>query len=72
MEIIDWKKHVMKLSGPDPGTVAHCPSCFISVEWDTSWDEKRLVFYCSECGRYAYKGRPISDEEAARLAEADA
>ena len=68
MEIIDWKKHVMKM-GRDPGTVAHCPTCGIQVDWDTSWDEKKLVFYCAECGRYSHKGRAISDEEAIRLSE---
>jgi len=68
MDIINWEKHAMKM-GYDPTTVVHCPSCGTSVKWDNSWDEKKLIFYCSECGRYSYNGRSISDEEAGRLAE---
>jgi Zn ribbon nucleic-acid-binding protein len=71
VKIIDWKKHKMKM-GPDSGTVVHCPSCFTSVDWDMSWKENEIVFYCSECGRHSFKGRTISDEEAIRLTETDA
>ena len=68
MKIVDWKKHTMKI-GNDPAMLAHCPSCGTSVIWDNSWDEKKLIFYCSECGKYSYKGHPISDEEAERLSK---
>jgi endogenous inhibitor of DNA gyrase (YacG/DUF329 family) len=71
MKIIDWEKHSMKLGKEDRGTIVHCPSCGISVDWDTSWDEQRLVFYCAECGKYAFQGSVISDEEAERLADSD-
>jgi predicted RNA-binding Zn-ribbon protein involved in translation (DUF1610 family) len=72
VKIIDWKKHEMKLIGDDRKTVVHCPSCYISIDWNTSWDEKKLIFYCSECGKYSFQGRVISDEEAGRLsAEGD-
>ena len=69
MEIIDWKKHTMKLGKPDPATVTHCPSCGVSVEWNPSWDTRKLVFYCPECGKYLHDGRVISDEEADKLAD---
>jgi endogenous inhibitor of DNA gyrase (YacG/DUF329 family) len=71
MEIIDWKKHSTRFSGDDRGTIAHCPSCGTSVDWNTSWNEEKLVFYCAECGKHSFRGKVISDEEAERLSALD-
>jgi hypothetical protein len=67
MKLIEWKKHVFKPEKPGTATIVYCPSCGTKVEWDTSWEEQETVFYCSECGCYAYRGRSISGEEAERL-----
>ena len=71
MEIIFWKEHVMNMYGPDNGKVVHCPSCDIRLDWDESWNEDKLIFFCPKCGRYAFMGKVISGERVAELTKKD-
>jgi hypothetical protein len=53
MEIIDWKKHTMKM-GNDPAMLAHCPSCRTSVSqthWSATLPRFLAVAFASRCQR---------------------